>query len=127
VDAYDLATNVIVAGIPTALVTLVIGVALLVRDSTIRSPRVALVGHAATLVAFGMLFVERPCGETVNRPIIVAVLGPGACRAGALAAVQVVLLLAVGTALAVRLLEPGSPATRWLRALPRAGVRGAGG
>lgn len=100
---YDLATGVIVAAIPSAAIMLVLGAVLLARDAIARSPGIAITGFAATLAAFGMLFVERSCSTTVNRPIFTAVVGPASCRAEALASIEVVLLLGLATTLAVRL------------------------
>jgi hypothetical protein len=102
VGSYDLAALLIVFAIPVVL----LGVAALAffwaHDSLQRSLPVGAIGVLGTLVAAGNLFVERSCAGSVNRPIITAVLGPDECRRSALVALEVVVLLAVATALVVR-------------------------
>ena len=101
-DVYDLGALLIVLAAPFAFVLVALLAVAWARDSVRRSPAIGGVGLALTLIATGYLFVERTCSPTRNRPIFLAVVGPDHCRHSSLVAIQVVLLLAVVTALAVR-------------------------
>lgn len=101
--SYELQASLLVIALAFGAVMLVAGAVTLARDALERAPIPALVGIACTAVTFGSLFLERACGGTVNRPIITAVVGPDTCRVSALAAIELVVLLALGTSLAVRL------------------------
>jgi hypothetical protein len=104
VTAYEIGALLIVFAVPFVLVLVVAGIVAWARDSVHRSTTIGVVGIAATTVALGYSLMERTCGVTVNRPLIMALLGPGDCRRTGLAALELVLLLALGTALAVRVL-----------------------
>jgi hypothetical protein len=102
VNEYEIEALAIVLSVPfigVLLVSLAVGWAI---DSVRRSAAVGGIGVLCTLVGVGYLFRETACELTVNRPAIMALLGPGDCRRTGLVAVQLVLLLALGTALAVR-------------------------
>lgn len=99
---YYLTAVAIVFAIPVAALALVAGTVLWARDAVAREPRAGLVGILCTLVAAGNLFVERSCAGNVNRPVITAFVGADACQRSSLVAVELVVLLAVATALVVR-------------------------
>jgi hypothetical protein len=103
VNTYELGALAIVLAVPFLVLLLVVGVYAWATDSVRRSATIGGLGVLATLVAVGYLFVEQTCDLTRNRPIIMAVLGPADCRRVGLVAVELVLLLAVATAVAVRL------------------------
>jgi len=97
---YELLATLVVVVSPVAVVVVLGGAVALVRDAIERVPAIGFTGLALTLVAAGNLLVERRCGLSVNRPIVTVVVGPDPCRSGALAAVALVLLLTVLTAVA---------------------------
>lgn len=101
-NGYELEALVIVLALPFALVLLVTLTVAWVVDSVRRSAIVGGVGVLSTLVAVGYLFKETTCDVVVNRPAFMAILGPGDCRRTGLVAIELVLLLALATALAVR-------------------------
>jgi hypothetical protein len=105
VSTYELVALVIVFAVPFVIVFLVAAAYAWATDSVRRSSAVGGIGVLATLVAVGYLFVEQTCALTRNRPIIMAIMGPGDCRRTGLVAVELVLLLAVATAVSVRLPE----------------------
>lgn len=103
VSGYELGALLIVLAAPFAVVLVVAVAVAWAIDSVRRSATVGTIGVLSTLVAVGYLSRATACGLTVNRPVIMAILGPGGdCRRTGLVAVELVLLLAVGTALAVR-------------------------
>jgi len=102
VVSYEVAAiAVLVLSTGTVLATLG-GAVVLAWDAIERVPPIGLTGLFLTLVAAGNLLVERQCGLHVNRPIFTAIVGPDACRSGALAAVAVVPLVLLATVLATR-------------------------
>jgi hypothetical protein len=103
VNTYELGALAIVIAVPFAIVLIITAAVGWATDAVRRSAVVGGLGVLATLVAIGYLFVEQTCELTRNRPIIMAVVGPGDCRRTGFVAIELVLLLAVATALAVRL------------------------
>lgn len=102
-DVYELGALAIVLAAPFLLVLVVLLAVAWARDALGRAPAIGGIGVLCTLVATGYLFVERTCAATRSRPILMAILGPDECRQSSLVAIEIVLLLAVVTALAVRL------------------------
>jgi hypothetical protein len=105
VGSYDLAAFLIVLAMPVGAIAIAVGGFVWAQDALRRSLVPGAIGVLATLVAAGNVFVERRCVGAVNRPIVTAFVGAGDCQRSALAAVELVALLAVGTALAVRVRE----------------------
>jgi hypothetical protein len=103
VNTYELGALAILLAIPFLVVLVLAGGVAWASDSVRRSATIGGLGVLATLVAVGYLFVEQTCELTTNRPIIMAILGPDGCRLTGLVAVELVLLLAVATSVAVRL------------------------
>jgi len=122
VRTYELLAIGLVLLIPVAALALVAGAIAWARDSIDRAPLIGGAGVLCTALALANTLVERACGGEVNRAVITAFTGPDGCRSSALAALQLVVLLAVGTAVAVRAPE----LRRWRPAGP-APAPGAGG
>ena len=110
--SYDLAALLIVLAMPVVAIGVVALAYFWALDALQRSLPAGATGVLCTLVAAGNLFVERRCGGTVNRAILTAFVGPDDCRRSALVAIELVVLLAVATALVVRAGEVRSQVRR---------------
>ena len=100
--SYDVLAVLIVLTIPFAMVGLIVIAAAWADDALARERTTGLVGIACTGIAAVNLLIPRSCGDEVNRPIVAIVTGSGDCFRMGLLSVEVVLLLAVATSVAVR-------------------------
>jgi hypothetical protein len=102
VDWDYLGAVAIVVGIPVVALALVFGGVALARDAVKREPVAGAVGVAGMILAVANLLMAQQCDGVTNRPII-AIATEAACRRDALLAMQLVVLVAVATAVVVRL------------------------
>ena len=101
-SSYYLIALLIVIAIPVVATGLVAGAFVWARDAMTRGRAPGAIGVLCTFVATANLFVPRRCAGSFNRPVITAFLGDDACQRSSLVAIQLVLLLAVATALVAR-------------------------
>ena len=100
---YELVALLIVIAIPFAALGLIVATAAWGRDAVVRSRHAGITGIVCTAVAAGNLFIARPCGDGVNRPLLAIVTGSDECYRAALMSFELVMLLVVATSVAVRL------------------------
>jgi hypothetical protein len=101
----DLLATIIIIAIPVAALLLVAGALAWGYDAVNRNPVVGTLGITAAAAAVGNLFIERACHDGANRPIVSMFIGDHGCHRTGLLALQVLLLLVVGTSVLVRLGE----------------------
>ena len=102
---YGLVALLIVLAVPFAALGLILVAGAWGRDAVARSRHSGLTGVLCTAVAAANLFIARPCGDGINRPVITIFTSSGDCFRSALMSFELVLLLAVATSVAVRLGE----------------------
>ena len=101
--SYYLTALAIVIAMPLAAIAVAAGLARWAHDALVRAPVLGALGVLFTGFAIVNLFVARACGDGVNRPIVAIALADDACREVGLVSLQLVILLVVATAAAVRL------------------------
>lgn len=99
----DLLATIIVVAIPVAALLLVAGALAWAYDAVAHKPVIGMLGIVAASVATGNMIVEHSCHDGVNRPIISMWVGDHACHRSGLLALELLLLLVVGTSVLVRL------------------------
>ena len=99
----DLLATIIIIAIPVAALLLVAGALAWGYDAVVRNRVVGGLGILAAAAATANLFVERTCDDGTNRPIVSMFIGGHGCHRSGLLALEILLLLVVGTSVLVRL------------------------
>ena len=99
----DLLALILILVIPVAALLLLVGVGVWARDAVRRSPVVGGLGVLFTGVALANLFVERTCDDGTNRPVVSMLVSDHSCHRLGVISLEIVVLLIVATAVAVRL------------------------